>query len=126
MAQILFACPLPRCRNSPIRLSQLAPRRENYRAAVAAKRRQAYSYRVAQSRCPFTPRTLMYAPRVAGTYTLWNGDVLICAAEVVAPGTILDRLMDHYCGRAKPSQATHCGWHACAEAELDAAGYERT
>jgi hypothetical protein len=99
-------------------LSQLAPRRENYRCAVAAKRRQAYLYRVAESRFPFTPRVLMYAPAAPGRYRLWNGDALIHAAEVVAPATLHERLMDHYCGRAEPSRATHCAWEALACAEL--------
>ena len=114
MPPIVFARPRLRCRIFPIRLSWLAPRRENYRSAVAGKPRWGYFYRVAESRYPFTPRSLMYAPAVAGTYMLWDGDVLIYAAEVAAPATILERLMDHYCGRAKPSQATHCAWQPSA------------
>jgi hypothetical protein len=63
-----------------------------------------------ESRLPFTPAVLMYAPACAGVYMLWDRDGLIFVGHARAPGTILDRLMDHYCGRARPSQATHCSW----------------
>lgn len=52
----------------------------------------------------------MYAPPCPGVYLLWDRDVLIFVGHARSPETILARLMDHYCGRARPSQATHCGW----------------
>jgi hypothetical protein len=65
-----------------------------------------------EPRYPFTPWVVMYAPPAPGIYLLWDRDVLIFVGHARAPETILDRLMDHYCGRARPSQATHCGWEA--------------
>jgi hypothetical protein len=74
------------------------------------------------ARHPFTPAALIYAPAVPGVYTLWDREVLIFVGEARAPRTILDCLMDHYCGRSKPSQATHCVWEcvdidACVAAD---------
>lgn len=63
-----------------------------------------------EKRYPFNPTTLMYAPAAPGVYTLWNRDVLLFVGQARAPETVLERLMDHYCARAKPSCATHCGW----------------
>lgn len=91
-------------------MSRVAPRRENYRGAVAENRGERYLYRVSQPRHLFSPAVLMYAPACAGTYTLWDRDRLIFIGHARAPRTILDCLMDHYCGRARPSQATHCTW----------------
>lgn len=65
---------------------------------------------MSQSRHLFTPAVLMYAPACPGAYTLWDRERLIFVGHAHAPETILDRLMDHYCGRARPSQATHCSW----------------
>lgn len=59
----------------------------------------------------------MYAPARAGVYMLWDRDLLIFVGHAAAPHTILQRLMDHYCGRVTPSQATHCSWET---ADLDA------
>lgn len=52
----------------------------------------------------------MYAPALPGVYMLWDRDVLLFVGHASAPETILGRLMDHYCGRARPAQATHCSW----------------
>ena len=52
----------------------------------------------------------MYAPALPGVYLLWDREVLIFVGHAPAPQTILERLMDHYCGRTRPAQATHCGW----------------
>lgn len=60
----------------------------------------------------------MYAPPAPGTYMLWDRDVLIYVGHADAPQTILQRLMDHYCARAKPSQATHCSWELAVYAEV--------
>jgi hypothetical protein len=74
---------------------------------------------MAEPRYPFTPSVLMYAPSLPGRYRLWDRDTLIFAGQARAPGTILECLMDHYCGRARPCQATHCAWEPAAElAEL--------
>lgn len=73
---------------------------------------------MAEPRYPFTPSVLMYAPATPGRYVLWDREALIFVGEAQAPQTILARLMDHYCGRAHPSQATHCAWEpaeTCAE-----------
>jgi len=43
-------------------------------------------------------------------YMLWDRDVLLYVGHAAGSVTILSRLMDHYCARAKPSQATHCSW----------------
>jgi hypothetical protein len=67
---------------------------------------------VPDARYPFTPSVVMYAPAVPGVYRLWDRDALIFVGEANPPATILERLMDHYCGRARPSQATHCAWEA--------------
>ncbi len=61
----------------------------------------------------------MYAPAAPGAYTLWDRDVLLFTGQARAPHTSLERLMDHYCGRARPSQATHCAWEAELYAEVD-------
>lgn len=68
----------------------------------------------------FTLAVLMYAPPSPGRYTLWDRDTLIFIGRASAPHTILEKLMDHYCGRAAPSQATHCEWRAEAEAYAEA------
>lgn len=73
---------------------------------------------MAEARYPFTPQFVMYAPPAAGVYMLWDRDVLIFVGQARAPHTILERLMDHYCGRAKPSQATHCSWEVELYAEV--------
>jgi hypothetical protein len=65
---------------------------------------------VKDARHPFTPSVIMYAPAAAGVYLLWDRDVLIFVGHARSPETIFERLMDHYCGRARPSQATHCAW----------------
>ena len=65
-----------------------------------------------KERHAFTMAVLMYAPAAPGRYTLWDRDVLIFVGRAAPPHTILDRLMDHYCGRALPSRATHCAWEA--------------
>lgn len=52
----------------------------------------------------------MYAPAVPGVYMLWDREALVFVGEARAPESVLSKLMDHYCGRAKPSSATHCGW----------------
>lgn len=91
-------------------MSPLVARRENYRSGIALKRAPVYLWGVANVRYPFTPQVVMYAPAAPGTYTLWDRDVLLFIGEAPAPQTILERLMDHYCGRARPSQATHCAW----------------
>ena len=62
------------------------------------------------TRHAFTPSVLMYAPAEPGVYLLWDGEALILVGHARAPETVLGRLMDHYCGRAHPSHATHCGW----------------
>jgi hypothetical protein len=62
------------------------------------------------ARHAFTPSVLMYAPAEPGIYLLWDADTLILVGQARAPQTVLGRLMDHYCGRAAPSRATHCGW----------------
>ena len=72
--------------------------------------RRAYLLRMPDPRYPFTPAVLMYAPAVPGVYMLWDRDVLLFVGHAAAPQTILDHLMDHYCGRRKPSAATHCSW----------------
>jgi hypothetical protein len=62
----------------------------------------------------------MYAPAAPGRYSLWDRDTVIYFGEARAPDTILERLMDHYCGRAQPSHATHCAWRVereCAEVD---------
>jgi hypothetical protein len=65
---------------------------------------------MAQLRHAFTPAVLMYAPASPGVYVLWDRDTIIFVGHAEEPHTILAKLMDHYCGRAAPSQATHCGW----------------
>ena len=65
---------------------------------------------MSEARRPFTPAEVMYAPAVAGVYLLWDREALIFIGEARSPDTVLSKLMDHYCGRAKPSNATHCGW----------------
>ena len=68
----------------------------------------------------FTMAVLMYAPARPGAYTLWDRDMLIFSGQASAPQTILEKLVDHYCGRAAPSRATHCEWRAEAEAYAEA------
>jgi hypothetical protein len=65
---------------------------------------------MAASRHPFTPGVLMYTPALPGRYALWDRDTVIFIDEARAPRTLLDCLMDHYCGRAQPSRATHFAW----------------
>jgi hypothetical protein len=65
-----------------------------------------------ESRHAFTLTVLIHAPASPGTYTLWHHEALIYAGRASLPHTILERLMDHYCGRAVPCRATHCGWEA--------------
>ena len=65
---------------------------------------------MATARYPFTPGVLMYTPATPGRYTLWDRDTVIYFGEARAPHTLLDCLMDHYCGRAQPSRATHFTW----------------
>jgi hypothetical protein len=110
MRRIVFSGARLRCRVSRIRLSRLARRRENYRCAVAENPGGRYLYPVPQSLHLFSPAVLMYAPACAGSYTLWDRDRPIFIGHARAPSTILGCLMDHYCGRARPSQATHCSW----------------
>ena len=102
-------------------MSRLAPDRENYRRAVARNRAGGYSSPMAGSRHAFTPAVLMYAPASPGVYLLWDRDALIFVGQAAAPHTILERLMDHYCGRALPCRATHCAWEVAAYAEADCA-----
>ncbi|HET7197857.1 MAG TPA: hypothetical protein VFI86_04265 [Burkholderiales bacterium] len=65
---------------------------------------------MAGPRYAFTLGVLICAPAEPGRYVLWDRDTVIFVGEVSAPHTLLDRLMDHYCGRAWPSRATHCAW----------------
>lgn len=67
---------------------------------------------MSEPRQAFTVAVLMYAPASPGTYVLWDRDALIFVGRAEAPYTILEKLMDHYCGRVAPSRATHCGWEA--------------
>jgi hypothetical protein len=62
------------------------------------------------ARYPFTPSALVCAPAEPGVYLLWDREVLLFVGEAKSPSTIQSRLMDHYCARARPSQATHCSF----------------
>ncbi|HEX7054047.1 MAG TPA: hypothetical protein VF211_08985 [Burkholderiales bacterium] len=91
-------------------MSQIDPRRQDYTPRSRDVLRRAYLSAMDERRYPFTPAVLMYAPAASGVYMLWDGDTLVFVGHACAPDTVLARLMDHYCGRAQPSQATHCGW----------------
>ncbi len=73
-----------------------------------------------ETRQAFTLAVLMYAPASPGSYMLWDRDALLFVGRAAAPQTILEKLMDHYCGRAAPSRATHCGWESDVPAYAEA------
>jgi hypothetical protein len=73
-----------------------------------------------KERHPFTMAVLMYAPAAPGRYALWDRDALLFVGRAAGPHTILERLMDHYCGRVAPSRATHCTWQAEVAAYAEA------
>ena len=75
---------------------------------------------MSEIRQAFTLAVLMYSPASPGTYTLWDREALIFVGRAEAPHTILEKLMDHYCGRAAPSRATHCAWQAEVAAYAEA------